>query len=446
MTDDQRPAWAARLQAEREARGWGKREMARRLFTAAGIDNGNVGSLARQISWWESGRHFPRDWAPIYAVVLDTSTSGLFGPEYGDPPAVDVDQQRRRLLSCLGALGVEAAMHTEPLEPIREALLAALPGNRSGRMVRDWEETAFEYGHAFLTTPPGELLPDLATDLVGLQQELQRTSAEHQRRLCVPAGKLTALMAMTVSTLGQPRQARNWWKTARHTADASGDRDLRVWVRGYEAMSALYAGRPHVTVLRLADEAIVIAGDTPGAAALEAMASRAQVLALAGQGLEAEATINAMGDRFASLSGSDPEDRLSTTAWPETALHHTAAFAFSHSGNIARAEAAQERAMALYPAGMRRQRAQVALLRAVTLIQRGEISAAVALAGDTVGSLEAEQRTTTIRRGARMVLDAIPDAELSRPVVQDYRAALALPSGSPLLGRDERARHRLSGP
>ncbi|WP_067471571.1 helix-turn-helix domain-containing protein [Actinomadura hibisca] len=431
MTDEQQPAWAARLQAEREARDWSKREMARRLFTAAGIDNGNVGSLARQISWWENGRHFPRDWAAIYAIVLETSTSALFGPEHRTPPAVDVDQQRRRLLSCLGALGVEAAMHTEPLEPIREALLAALPDDHDGRMVRDWEETAFEYGHAFLTTPPGELLSDLATDLVGLQQELQRTSAEHQRRrLCVPAGKLTALMAMTVSTLGQPRQARNWWKTARHTADASGDRDLRVWVRGYEAMSALYAGRPHATVLRLADEAIVIAGKTPGAAVLEAMAGRAQVLALAGQRAEAEATINAMGDRFASLPGSDPEDRLSTTAWPETALHHTAAFTFSHGGNTARAEAAQEHALALYPAGMRRQRAQVALLRAVTLIQQGEITAAVVLAGDTVGSLAVEQRTTTIRRGARMVLDAIPDAELSRPVVQDYRAALALPSAS----------------
>jgi hypothetical protein len=77
--DDQRPRWAIRLQAEREARGWSKRETARQLYRAAGIRNGNVASLSRQIAWHESGEHVPRQWAPAYAAVYGIREDALFG-------------------------------------------------------------------------------------------------------------------------------------------------------------------------------------------------------------------------------------------------------------------------------------------------------------------------------------------------------------------------------
>ncbi|MQY04140.1 hypothetical protein ACRB68_21910 [Actinomadura sp. RB68] len=362
--------------------------------------------------------------------MFEVDLDDLFGSAL-DGQDADVDRQRRHLLSCLSALGVEGAVRMEPLEPIREALVSVLPGDPHARIVQDWEEIAFEHGHAFLTTAPSLLLPDLAADLVALQDVMQRARDDEQRRrLCGPAGKLSALVAMTVATLGQPRQARDWWRAARHTADASGDRDLRVWVRGYEAMNALYNGRPLAAVLRLADDAIAIAGGASGAAVLEAMASRAQTLALLGHAEDAEKTIAAMHMRFEGLPGASPDERLSTSAWPKTALQHTTAFTFTHCGPAARAERAQADALALYPPGMRRQRAQIALLQAVTQVRRGDIDTAVDIAGRAVSSLDPGQRTTTIRRGARMVLDAVPEVELSRPAVRDYRAALALPSAS----------------
>jgi hypothetical protein len=78
---ERRPAWAVRLQAEREKREWTKREMARRLLQAAGYTHGSLDSLIRQIRDWEKGRHFPRDWIRAYATAFDidgapTSTSG----------------------------------------------------------------------------------------------------------------------------------------------------------------------------------------------------------------------------------------------------------------------------------------------------------------------------------------------------------------------------------
>lgn len=429
MSDDERPEWAARLQAEREARGWSKPQMARALFAAAGVTPTRlqVDSLARQVRGYERGEHLPRDWTGGYATAFGLDEGDLFGTA----PNPDHDEERRHLLACLGLLGVDTASRSEPLEPIRQALTRALPGGMHGRLVQDWEEIAFEHGHAFLTTPPAELLPDLAADLVALLDSVQTAPGGAVREdLCGPVGKLAALMAMTVSNLGQRRHARDWWKTARHAADASRDRDLRVWVRGYEAMNALYSARPLSMVLRLSQEAVRIAGDRTGAAVLEAMAARAQALSMMdGRAGDAAAAMRELSDRWERLPSATPDDRLSTGAWPETALHHTAAYVYTHAGDTVLAEQARAAALARYPSSMRRQRAQIELLRATGMVRAGDVVAGVEHAGRTVEGLAAAQRTTTIQRGARMVLDAVPDPDLTRPAVRNYRDAFALPAG-----------------
>ena len=71
MTAEERPAWAARLQAEREARGWNKAEMARRLRRARGHPRGPTASLVRQILDWEKGKNLPRDWRQAYATAFE---------------------------------------------------------------------------------------------------------------------------------------------------------------------------------------------------------------------------------------------------------------------------------------------------------------------------------------------------------------------------------------
>ncbi|MGI5201644.1 hypothetical protein ACQEU6_08690 [Spirillospora sp. CA-108201] len=401
--------------------------MARALFAAAGVTPTRlqVDSLARQIRGYERGEHLPRDWTGPYATAFGLDETDIFGA------MPDHDEERRRLLACLGLLGVDTASRTEPLEPIRQALTRALPGGMRGRLVQDWEEIAFEYAHAFLTTPPNALVSDLAADLVALLNSVQSTPGGAVREdLCGPAGKLAALMAMTVSNLGHRRHARDWWKTARHTADASRDLDLRVWVRGYEAMNALYSARPLSMVLRLSQDAVRIAGPRTGAAVLEAMAARAQALSMMdGRAEDAAAAMGELADRWERLPSTTPDDRLATGAWPETALHHTAAYTYTHTGDTALAERARTAALARYPAPMRRQRAQIELLRATGMVRAGDIAAGIEHAGRTVDGLAAAHRTTTIRRGARMVLDAVPDADLTRPAVRDYRDAFALPAG-----------------
>ncbi|MBT2207032.1 hypothetical protein [Actinomadura sp. NEAU-AAG7] len=403
------------------------------LRAAAGPTAGDlpgVASLAKMIQQWERGDHVPGPmYRPLYAKVTGMTEEELFG---GLPPAkpfVGTDEDRRHLLACLGLLGVETASRTEPLEPIRQALMKALPGGARERLVQDWEEIAYEHGHAFLTTPPDQLLPDLAADVVTLLAALQSARGSNMRALCGPAGKLAALTAMTVSTLGQRRHARDWWKTARHASDASKGRDLRMWVRGYEAMNALYSGRPLSMVLRLSQDAIQIGGNHVGAAALEAMATRAQALSMMeGRADEAATAMRDLVDRWEHLPASEPDDRLATGAWPETALHHTAAYVYTYTGEAALAEQAQTAALARYPTSMRRQRAQIELLRATGMVRAGDVAGGVEHAGRTLEGLATVQRTATVQRGACLVLDAVPDADLTRSAVQDYRDAFALPS------------------
>ncbi|GLZ08969.1 hypothetical protein Acsp03_64350 [Actinomadura sp. NBRC 104412] len=69
MADRHLPAWATRISFEREARQWGKWEMARRLLGSLNIEptQAKVKNLARQILDWKKGKHFPRDWAEAYS-------------------------------------------------------------------------------------------------------------------------------------------------------------------------------------------------------------------------------------------------------------------------------------------------------------------------------------------------------------------------------------------
>ncbi|WP_026402710.1 helix-turn-helix domain-containing protein [Actinomadura rifamycini] len=423
MTPEERQAFGRRLAAERAARGLTQRALAVRVCAALpDAQRPDLATVEGYVKRWEAGRAGIGERNRLaLAEALGIEDADLFGGRSG-PPRRETDEERRRLLACLGLLGVDAGVADEPLEPIRQALADAIPGGPRDRLIADWEEVAFEYGHAFLTAPPGALLPDLAHDLVRLQRIVRAVDDAGARRgLCAPAGKLAALVAMTVATLGHARQARDWWKTARHTADASADRNLRVWVRGYESMSALYAGRPLAPVLRLADEAIAIAGSSSGAAVLEAMAARAQALALLGRTGDAAGAVRAMEDRFERLPQAPADERLSTGAWPETALRHTAAFTYTCVRDAARAERAQADALRLYPEGMKRQRAQIELLRATCLVQAGDVAAGVAHASRAVGSLSRSQRTATVARGARMVLDAVPEERREQSCVREPR-------------------------
>lgn len=71
---------AARLRAEREARGWSRETLARRLSAVADEPLPAVRSLAHMIKEWEAGKHgVSRRYRALYAAVFEADEEFLFG-------------------------------------------------------------------------------------------------------------------------------------------------------------------------------------------------------------------------------------------------------------------------------------------------------------------------------------------------------------------------------
>lgn len=442
MPEDERPTPGARVRAERRARGWDKPEMAGRLARALTGPRPSRATLISYIKRWEADKvGISERYQLAYAAAFGLDENSLFPPSSvamevltddragGSVPAADDEDEmeRRRLLQALAALGVSVSPVADAVRTIRDAFTSALP-NLDCHAVSDWEEIASEYGYGFLSTPAAELLPDLAADVVTLQQLIRRTNNENLRKdLCRPGGQIAMLMALAIGALGNKREAHRWWQTARHIADASADLDLRVWVRGYEAMQALYERRPAEVVLNRAEEAIAIAGDKPRAAVLEAMAARAQALATLHRDNDAEQGVREMETVFAALPPASPLERMSPRAWPETGLRHTQSWVFTHTGHRDAAQA-QDAALSLYPPQMLRQISQIRLLQATALVRTGDITDGIAHARTTLAALPPDQHTLGIQQGAYRVLSAVPETEARRPAVIEYREQIALPA------------------
>ena len=411
----------------------------------------------------EGGKHKP-DWdeRPAYAAALGISldslnlvidgkisaeeclaresggqpTSELVSPvrEQGSNRSEDAHEgegntNRRQFISLVltGGPGAMAAA----LETVRNGLVSTLATHATATSLHpdEWTEVAWEYGHSYLALPPESLAVDLAVDLLELHDQLRRETRTNQRQeLSRVAGLLSALMAMTLTNMGQLHAARRWWRAARQAADASVDPLTRVWVRGKEAITLLYTHRSPSRALMLADEALGIGGVEHGSTA---MAAKAQALALLQRDAEARCAVQAIEPALAQMSASVVEDELTVYGWPENCLRHTESYVYSHIGDTAAARIAQDRALALYSPAEIRSRALVQLHGALCFAHDGYLDDAGQAASVAVCELHPTQRSTLVQQVARRVLSTIPTVERSRPAVAELSRILTPTSGSP---------------
>ncbi|NUW47012.1 transcriptional regulator [Nonomuraea rhodomycinica] len=90
MNDHDRPAWAARLRAERRARLWGVKRMAAELAAAADPRTRATlphrTSLARYVRWWEKGEHTPGElYRALYVLAFGIAENELFAVDQPCP-------------------------------------------------------------------------------------------------------------------------------------------------------------------------------------------------------------------------------------------------------------------------------------------------------------------------------------------------------------------------
>ncbi|QFG22354.1 helix-turn-helix transcriptional regulator [Actinomadura sp. WMMB 499] len=340
-------------------------------------------------------------------------------PQPGVPNKEDDDMERRRLLQALAALGITASPAVEALQHIHGGVDRAL-GRSEDSQLDEWEETVAEYGYSYLLLPPQQLLRDLAVDLVAVQQITARRGDDRLfGSWCRVTSGLSLLMAKTLCNLGEPHMARQWWVTAQHAADSSGDTNLSLWVGEERLIHGLYEGRPVTVLLRKANETLELSAGTPcrGLAALHA--TRAQLLALEGRAPEAEANLRACEEISSALPASATDVR-SVDGWAEDRVHYTAAWVHAYAGDRARLDTSVADALAILPADNPRTSTQLTLLRAAGHVRAGDVTEGVRLAHTVYEAQPREHRTTMVNSLARKVTQAVPARRRADPGVADY--------------------------
>lgn len=398
--------------------------MARALYKAIDLRPNctQVGSLARQIRGYECGEHFPRDWAAAYATALRTTEEDLFGRVDGDDDNEDVD--RRTLLGLMATAAATGAL-AHDAEPLRDAFEAAVAADAGDRDADAWERVAQDYAREVGWAPAALLQPELSTDFAELTRLVPTARGTAQTRLVHTAAQLAALMAITLTNLGEGRAARRWWRTAARAADQTGDHQVAALVRGRAAVFSLYAGTPRLSVVDAAEEAIAVGQGVPCTGVVSGHAAKAQALAELGRHDEATATLEDLRGIFERLPDTVRNERGSQWGWSNGRLHYVTSLVHTCAGNVVSAIAAQDAALAVYPVRNWQARAQIQMHRAGALIRAGDVDEGARHMTRVLEGLPAGQRRDGLLRGSALTSLALaaPD-QAARPMIQQAREVI----------------------
>jgi len=356
-------------------------------------------------------------------VIDEAGTTGGMLVSAQDDTQAENNVQRRTLIRALATLAGGPAIVGGPtlvsLEALRQGLGYALDADHD-----EWQDIATEYGITFYTTPAGVLIDQLGSDLVVLQQVIAVDDGAHAADLARAAARLSVVMAMSLVAVGQVHMARRFWRSAARAAEESRDAETRVLVAAWNAVGGCYDGRRPEDVIRVADACIARNSPAASAAAAGLHAARAQALAMARRKNEARDAVRTVATITEHLPATVSDDGASLWAWPEHRLRHTESYVHTYIGNVRAAEAAQDRALGLYPETHARLRTQVQLHRASCLIQSGHVGDGLRLAADLLDALPADQHNATLYEVGRQVLNVVPAGERSRSAAVEFAGRL----------------------
>jgi hypothetical protein len=220
--------------------------------------------------------------------------------------------------------------------------------------------------------------------------------------------------------MGQPLEARRWWRTAKNAADRSGDPYSMLWVRGREILRAMES-RPIPVILGLIEEAEGITGKAPPNANIELIAAKAEVLAIAGRKYDAtEALGELRSESEKSLDGFSG----SILSWSEERLLGTESFVYSRLGDRPKAEIATADSIRLRAVNGNtsiRHQAALQVNLAFALVGSGDVSGGLGHARAIISGLPESQRDARLVGDGRKLLDIVPLTARHGTQVREYR-------------------------
>jgi tetratricopeptide (TPR) repeat protein len=347
----------------------------------------------------------------------------MIAGDYRLGPDRDPESARRALLAN--------ALVTDDLQPdfallelaetIRrevEDTLAA--GTVSPGRLAHIEEIIASHLRDYTTTPPTTALAGLLLHFMDVQRlSAARQPAAIQSRLSEIATMLATLAADSLMKLGRIGEARSWYGTATIAADDSGNCELRARVRAQEAMLPYYYGNP-AEVVRLANDAREILGDTPRTAG--ALAAAAEARAQARMGLRADAEKAMARAQELAEKIAEPDNDEAFRFGERRHLFYVSG-ALTNLGETARAEGVQARALELY--GSTAPLIDPALIRldqAHLLVLDHDLEGACTLIRQACLSLGSEYRTRVLWARIRQIVAAAPaDSEARRTLAELHR-------------------------
>ncbi|MGH3565550.1 MAG: hypothetical protein ACRDRH_05870 [Pseudonocardia sp.] len=265
-----------------------QRELLRRFpEEAARLGEGEIFISERQLKrWLAGGAPTPRPVAcrvleawwgePVERLLGPPDEIATLGPDEGDV----VTEAGRR--SIEHAIDAASALDPSALEHLRAAARRA--------------------AHAYLTTPPLEMLTDLVALRDTVYAQLDRTHKPRQQaELYLLAGQVCGLLSSVSFDLGHPGVAEEL-ACAAHTYGSVIDHpSLCAWARGLQVTVAFWEGQPRRAVA-IAESALI--GAPAGTARVRLHATRARALALIGARDEVTIELTAAADQL-DLAGRD---------------------------------------------------------------------------------------------------------------------------------------------
>ncbi|MGI5203716.1 hypothetical protein ACQEU6_19335 [Spirillospora sp. CA-108201] len=324
------------------------------------------------------------------------------------------DMERRRLLQ-MAALGIGAGTLGIPPESLGRFLDLFLTSEP--RTYEDWEIACADHLYGIRTRPPHEVHKDLLIDLISVRRQME-TSPDSQPELHRVRACLATLNANVLTRLGEHGSAIRWWRTARSSAESSGDLGLQLLVRGSEAGFGLYGQRHPETVLRLTKTAREIAGINRTVGLANILSSEAKALSLLGRHKEANRVLLELEEFSPGIGAANPIPNY----WTGDQVYFTRSWVHSYAGEESKANDARD--LVLAENGDYQYVANVNLHRAVCTVVNGGLKEGLSDATELLNALPKANRSHMIADTGNRVLNTVPVKHHGSPQAKDLRAVM----------------------